>query len=224
MIESVKFYSEGNLIFGNLHLPYENSPCVITLHGLESSKDGYKWPIIAEKLYGQGYACLRFNFRGCGEGSEKSEGEFANLTERIKDYKSALQFLQGANKVDMNRLGAVGSSFGGMVGIAAQDKRIRAIAILATPYKLREKARKVKKSFYKDLEKYDLLKAIKNAPPIMMIYGSLDEYVEHGYKLYENAREPKRIEIIEGADHILSQPEHLNRAIDLILEWFGEHL
>ena len=48
--------------------------------------------------------------------------------------------------------------------------------------------------------------------------------VEHAYKLYEAAPEPKRLEIIEGADHVFSQSKHLNKVIELSLTWFKKHL
>lgn len=244
-MELVTFYSENQQIFGNLHLPFEKSPCVITLHGLESSKDSGKWPTIASGLYDEGYACLRFNFRGCGEGSEKSGGDFedVSLTGRIKDYRSALQFLQDTSKVDIRRLGVIGSSFGGIVAVAAQDERIKAMVTLSTPYKmppfekpqiLKEidkhyellSGRRFRKRFYEDIRKYDLLETIKSAPPILIIHGSLDKVVptEHAQKLYEAAPEPKRLEIVEGADHVFSQSEHLNQVINWSLEWFKKHL
>lgn len=230
MNSGVTFRSENRRIFGNLHLPYEKAACIITLHGLESSKDSGKWPIIASRLYDEGYACLRFNFRGCGEGPEKSEGKFedASLTGRIKDYMSALQFLQDTGKVDTHRLGVIGSSFGGMVAIAAQEKRIKAMITLSTPYKIRFGRPQISKEvgFYEDLRKYDLLKAIRSAPPILVIHGSSDEVVplEHSQKLYEAAAEPKRLEIIGGANHVFSKSEHLNKVIDMSLGWFKKYL
>lgn len=226
------FHSGNQKLLGNLYLPYQNAPCVITLHGLESSKDSGKWPTIAARLTDEGYACLRFNFRGCGRGPEKSEGEFedVSLTGRIRDYKAALQFLQDTNKVDMRRLGVIGSSFGGMVAVAAQDKRIKAMVCLSTPYYLphisRGAGRRFKKGFYDDLRNYKLLEAVRNAPPILILHGSSDEVVPptHAQKLYEAAPEPKRLEIIEGADHVFSHSEHLKKVIDLSLEWFKQYL
>jgi hypothetical protein len=172
------FHSGNQKLLGNLHLPYQNVPCVITLHGLESSKDSGKWPTIAARLTDEGYACLRFNFRGCGSGPEKSEGKFedVSLTGRIEDYKAALQFLQDTNRVDMSRLGVIGSSFGGMVAVAAQDKRIKAMVCLSTPYYLphisRGAGRISKKGFYEDLRTYRLLEAVRNAPPILILHGN----------------------------------------------------
>lgn len=131
----VKFYVSGKMLLGNLHLPYVGAPCIIVLHGLEGSKDTGKWPIIASRLFNEDYACLGFNFRSCGEGLEKSDGMFedACLTSRIEDFKAALQFLHESRKVNVNRLGVVGSSFGGMVALAAQDERVKAMVVMATP-------------------------------------------------------------------------------------------
>ena len=244
-IESVSFYVEGKRLYGNLHLPTsENPPCIIALHGLESSKDDGKWPILASRFCEAGFACLRFSFRGCGEGTEKSEGDFedTSLTDRIKDYEAALRFLGGTGKVDVGRLGIMGSSFGGMVAIAAQNKKIKAMVTLATPYtlprpikpplKIEEgyyvlpSGRRLKEKFFADLQKYDLLHAIKDAPPTLIIHGSKDELVpvEHAYRLYENAKQPKELEIIEGANHTFSQAKDLDKITKLSLKWFKKHL
>jgi len=243
--ELVTFYSETQRIFGNLHLPYEGSPCVVTLHGLESSKDSGKWSTVAARLCDEGYACLRFNFQGCGEGPEKSEGKFEDvtLTGRISDFKSALQFLQDTGKIDMGRLSVIGSSFGGMVAIAARDRRVKVMVTMGTPYKIPRFDKpqipeevgehyelpsdaRFKKGFYEDLRKYDLIEAVRNAPPILILQGSSDEIVplEHAQKLYAAASEPKRLEIIEGADHVFSKSHHLDKVINLSLEWFKKYL
>jgi dipeptidyl aminopeptidase/acylaminoacyl peptidase len=230
MEEVITFYSEEQKVVGNLHLPYEKAPCVVTLHGLESSKDSGKWPTIAARLTDAGYACLRFNFRGCGVGPEKSEGAFedVSLTARINDYKCALRFLKDTKKVDMRRLGVIGSSFGGMVAVAAQDNRIKAMVSLATPCTILQSSAgsRFKKRFYDDLRTYDLLTAVRSAPPILILHGSADGVVplEHAQKLYEAAPEPKRREIVEGADHVFSHRAHLNKVIDLSLDWFKRYL
>ena len=239
----VTFHSEGKKIFGNLDLPRKKAPCIITLHGLESSKDSDKWTTMSFRLSQEGYACLRFSFRGCGDGRERSEGNFKDisLTGRIKDYKSALQFLEDTRKVDMTRVGAIGSSFGGMVAIASQEKKISAITTLATPYKIPRydkqqipkdegkyymlpSGKRFKKSFYEDLKKHELLKSIKSTPPIQIIHGSSDEIVplEHAYKLFGAASEPRRIQIIENADHTFSTG--LDKVIELSLDWFKKYL
>ena len=134
MEQLVAIYNQGQKMFGNLCLPQEKAPCVLMSHGLESSKDGNKWLVLAPRFHDAGFASLRFSYRGCGEGEERSEGEFADtsLTGRISDYKAASDFLQRA-EIDTARIGAIGSSFGGMVVLAAKDERIKVIVALATP-------------------------------------------------------------------------------------------
>jgi len=238
-VEPVSFYSEGRKLLGNLHIPFKGAPCITLLHGLEGHKDSDKWITVASRLSMEGYASLRFNFRGCGEGSEKSEGSFedTNLTARIRDYKAALDFLESSGKVCIKKLGAIGSSFGGMVAIAAQETRIKALVTLATPYRISRNSkiinqskdgeyyvlpsgRKLKKSFFDDLEKYNMLELIKKTPPILIIHGKSDDIVpvEHAYKLYKSAAEPKKLEIIENADHTFSTA--LERVMNLSLQWF----
>ncbi len=245
VVSLVTFYSENQKLFGNLHLPYEKAPCIICLHGLEGSKDNDKWLRFSSRLHDEDYACLRFNFRGCGEGSDKSEGDFedTSLTARIRDYQFALEFLQDTGKVDLKRLGVVGSSFGGMVALAARNRTVKAIVALASPYKIPRfdrplipkkegdyyvlpSGRRFKKGFYDDVKRYDLLRSVKDSPPLLIVQGSSDEIVplEHAYKIYEAASEPKKLELIKDADHVFSQPAHLNTVINLSLEWFNTYL
>ncbi|MEM1586323.1 MAG: alpha/beta fold hydrolase [Candidatus Bathyarchaeia archaeon] len=242
---SVEFYAGGQKIRGNLHIPYVGAPCIVTLYGLEGSKDSGKWPIIALRLFKEGYACLRFNFRGCGEGEERSDGLFedTSLTDRIEDYRAALHFLRESGKINTERIGVIGSSFGGMVAIAAKEKGIKALVLLSTPYVISSlgetkivcgqnayyvlpSGKRLRAKFYEDLKKYNLLEAVREAPPILIIHGSADEIVpvDHALKLYENACEPKKLEIISCADHAFTKAEHLDKAISLAIKWFKKYI
>lgn len=245
MKESITFYSDGLKIRGNLQVPRENAPCVVTLHGLEGDKDEGKWPTVAHELCKNGYACLRFNFRGCGRGKERSEGEFEDLTltARIRDYKSALVFLQTSGRVDTNRVGVIGSSLGGMVAIAAEERRARAVVTLAAPCKIPRykkplipkrkgefyvlpSGRRFREDFYEDMGEYDLCKSVQKAPPILIIQGGSDEIVplSHAQILFNHAKNPRKLEVIAGADHVFSNPKHLKKAIRFALEWFDTYL
>ena len=230
----------------NLNLPQEGAPGVLMSHGLESSKDGDKWLVLSSRLYEAGFASLRFSYRGCGEGEEKSEGEFEDttLTGRVSDYKAAIDFLHQP-RIDMTRLGVIGSSFGGIVALAARDDRIRAIVTLATlfsfpplsvlePRHSQDKdyievgsSKRLKMGFFEDLTKYSISDEIKRIHcPLLIIHGTSDDAVpvEHAYELYKYANEPKRLEIIDGANHVFDKPEHLKRVINLSLEWFERYL
>ncbi|MFC1864661.1 alpha/beta hydrolase [Chloroflexota bacterium] len=248
--ERVEFRSEGYKLIGNLNCPYEKAPCVLLCHGIASSKDSEKWLTFAHNLEDEGYAALRFNFRGCGWGDEWSEGDFQDttLTNRVKDYKAALDFLVSTGKVDASRLGVIGSSFGGLTIIAANDPRPKTYVALATPYKLgtspvmlesfREKGyyeypgaeeprmSRIKETLYDDLESYDMAEAIKKIKhPLLIIHGSKDAIpVSDARILYENANEPKKLEVIEGGSHIFVDTGHLGKVIDLSIGWFKRHL
>ena len=235
------FLVERKTLFGNLHLPKaRNPPCIITLHGLESSKDGTKWPMIATQLCKVGIACFRFSFRGCGEGSQKSEGVFSDttLTNRIKDFSMTLKFLANLKQVNMGKLGVIGSSFGGMVAIASNNTPVHALALLSTPYTLEEimnqlvkgekyyylpSGNKLKREFFIDLQQYDLLENMKTLSPTLIIHGGKDQLVpvEHAIKLYNYSKDPKKIQIIRGANHRFSQIEHREKMCRAITEWFS---
>jgi len=242
----VKFRSQGRVLFGNFCLPHAKAPCIVISHGLESSKDGNKWVALSGRLCDVGFASLRFSYRGCGEGLEKSQGEFEDttLTGRIEDFKAAMEYAMGAG-IDTNRVGIVGSSFGGMIALAACDDRVQSYAVLATPSRphitmceLFERyrngrffdlpsGRRLKEQVLRDTQQYDICKAAAQiGRPLLIIHGSNDETVpvSDAYDLYQCAGEPKRLEIIEGGNHSLDGPGDRERALSLVLKWFNQYL
>ena len=246
MEQSVVIHNQGQKILGNFYLPYEGAPCIVMSHGFESSKDGNKWPVLSARFYDAGFASLRFSYSGCGEGEEKSEGEFEDttLTGRVLDYRVVVDFIH-QTKIDRMRLGVIGSSFGGMAALAARDDRIKAMVTLATPssfpspsqeelghirrkgYFELESGRRLRVDFYDDLCQYNICDEVKKiCCPLFIIHGSLDEVVptEHAYKLYSHANEPKRLEVIEGANHTFDKPGNLEKVINLSIEWFKTYL
>ncbi len=217
------------VLAGVFHSPREEaSTCIITCHGLYSSKDSEKYVGIARRFCGEGLAVLRFDFRGCGE----SGGQFedTSLTGRMEDLESALDFVQ---EQGYESVGVMGSSLGGTVAVltAAKDRRVKALVTWATPCHLdelfREGGIKSLEKLMQDIGKYDVIKAVKEVHcPVLIVHGSLDEQVplSHAEVLYENANEPKDIQIIEGADHRLTDPSHRRRAVELTLDWFKRYL
>ena len=69
----------------------------------------------------------------------------------------------------------------------------------------------------------EAVKKIKH--PLLIIHGSKDAIpVSDARRLYENANEPKRLEIIEGGSHIFVDTGHLGKVIDLSIGWIKEYL
>lgn len=224
-------FGDGRLA-GVLHSPYKEAlACIVTCHGLYSSKDSEKYISIAHRFIQaskQAFAVFRFDFTGCGE----SEGNFKDttLTRRIEDLEYALDFLE---QQAYENIGVMGSSLGGCVSIltAEKDRRIKALTTWATPYYFKElftkEAVRDLPKLWRDIQRYNMAKAVKKVNcPIMIIHGSSDELVpiSHAYALHDNANEPKVIRIIEGGDHRFTNPSHRKRAIELTLGWFKSYL
>jgi len=148
----------------------------------------------------------------------------------LEDLEGALDFVQAQG---CESVGVMGSSLGGTVAVltAGKDGRVKALVTWATPCHLDELFRgeviKGLEKLRRDAKKYDVSKAVKEVHcPFLIVHGSLDEQVplSHAEVLYENANEPKGIQIIEGADHRLTNPIHRREAVELTLNWFKRYL
>lgn len=244
--QSVEFSVDGYALRGDLITPASDAPCVLMSHGFEASKDGTKWSFLAPRLVERGYAVLKFNYRGCGYGPEASDGLFEDttLSARIIDYRAALDFLQSAD-VDAHRIAVVGSSFGGEIPIAAQEPRVKAYVLLATPsrpqtitdeqlaecndtgYVALHSGKRLKLAYFEDGAQYDLCRLAGTLNrPVLIIHGSLDHDVpvEQARELYAHAREPKMLKILQGAEHALRRSEDMDRILDLTLRWLESYL
>ena len=246
VMDVVTFFSQGHKIIANSSIPFNGAPGVIMSHGMEGSKDGAKWQLLAVKLYEAGIASLRFNYRGCGEGKDQSEGKFEDTTlgSRIQDFKAALDYFHGT-PINNSRLGVIGSSLGGVIAIAAWDKRIKAMVTLATPYRLLmptdsqlgniqendyinlPTGRKIKTKFFEEMRHYDGGHDIGQVKcPILVIHGTADEVVpvDQSRQYYDKANEPKKLERIQGGKHSLDEPTVLQHVVDLAIDWFKRYL
>ena len=129
---AVTIPSAGLKLSGVVHVPDDVRPgerraAFLVLHGFGSNKNSSNTMEPTKVLTSLGYVVLRFDMRGCGE----SEGERGNLIclEQVEDTSSALTFLAKHPAVDPNRIGVIGSSFGGAVAAYAGgvDPRVAAV-------------------------------------------------------------------------------------------------
>jgi len=194
---------------------------VIFCHGRFGSKDpDLKYvPFFRE----EGYHTFLFDFRGHG----KSEGSYSSFGyyERL-DLLGAIDLLQSKGT---SRLGVLGFSFGGAVGIAtaAQSEAILAVVSDGGFTELRKvvEAGSRKKDFPPllvalvvpltlwmagrrlgcNLSEADPLRWVDKIAPraLLLIHGAEDPYIsgEDVHRLYEAAGEPKELWIVAGAGH-----------------------
>lgn len=224
---------EGQKISLALHLP-ENTPafCVVACHGLGASKGSDKYLLLGREFPRGGLALCRFDFRGCGE----SDGSYAEGTVagRIRDLRTVLDLLAGHPDLD-GRFGLLGSSMGGFVALfAAREMRTPIPTVTWNcPATLRGLEGKrdgdvagLGPAFFAEL----LTRRYADAPPgvpwTLTIQGDRDEVVPpaHGPMLYVQAAPPRRLVILEGADHRLTEMAHRMRAVEESLRWFEKYL
>jgi uncharacterized protein len=129
---TVTIASAGLRLAGTLRVPDklpsgERRAAFLVLHGFGSNRSSSN-VLAPSKVLGElGYVTLAFDMRGCGE----SEGEHGRVIclEQVEDTRNALTLLTRQACVDPQRIGVIGSSFGGAVAVyaAGVDDRFAAV-------------------------------------------------------------------------------------------------
>lgn len=253
--ENVIFENKGEKLSGVLHTPEEQTKSVVIIcHGFAGDKNGFKNKNIrvAKKLCVNGFAVLRFDFRGCGA----SDGNFVDITisSEADDLRAAINFVQN---LGYEKIGVIGGSLGGFVSILANDPRVKSMVLWAPAIALKEvfiKSGKITQQMINEaltkgytnyktsggrevelgkelikeittLEIFDIIKRITY--PIMVIHGNKDDVVDYRYseKYIRYASGQKEFKIIPGADHNFSNtPEHEQQLMEATVEWFNKWL
>jgi dipeptidyl aminopeptidase/acylaminoacyl peptidase len=129
--------------------PGEKRPAILFCAGTGGTKKGTGarlGPILAAR----GYVALAFDYRGWGESESQlmavekqpvpdEKGEMTikvkalrwqmNYTDQTEDIRAAISFLSGEPAVDANRIGIMGSSYGGglVTWVAGNDPRVKCV-------------------------------------------------------------------------------------------------
>jgi uncharacterized protein len=155
----------------------------------------------AQALHLRGIPVLRFNFRGAGQSGgvhDRGKGE-------QDDVRAALDYL--ATEFPRTAILLAGFSFGSMVGlrVGCADQRVSDLIGLGLP-----------------VDHSDLTYLRGCAKPKLIVQGGDDQFGSriNVAELFATLPEPKRLVIIEGADHFFAgQLEKVRTAID---SWLDE--
>jgi alpha/beta superfamily hydrolase len=159
-----------------------------------------------------GFPVLRFNFRGTG----LSEGEHDHGNGEVDDVRAALDWLDSNLHLP---LVFSGFSFGAAVGLraACQDARVRSVIGVGTPVSPvaadSEEPRVYTFDFLRDCAK-----------PKLFVSGARDQFGPRAKlgELIAAMPEPKKLVLVEGADHFFEGRLHELRAA--IETWVKETL
>jgi fermentation-respiration switch protein FrsA (DUF1100 family) len=219
-------------VVGVLHLPDELPvPCVIACHGMGASKDSEKYLQLGRELPAAGLALARFDFRGSGESDGLARE--ATIESRLADVEAVLARLTEAPDLD-GRFGLLGSSLGGYVALWAASRVAADIPLPVVtwnaPAALRELAHadpgEAGAALAAEVRRGARAEAPAGVARVLVIHADRDEVVPpaHGRALFDRARDPKRLRMIAGADHRLTDPAHRLDALDESRRWLLAHL
>jgi len=163
-------------------------------------------------LNGFGFPVLRFNFRGTG----LSQGEHDHGEGEVDDVRAALDWLDSEFHLP---LVFAGFSFGAAVGLraACSDARVHALIGLGMP--VAPLAAEIGES---PVYTFDFLADC--AKPKLFISGARDQFGPRTKleALVASVPEPKKLIVIEGADHFFGgRLRELRKAIEA---WLGEQV
>lgn len=233
-----------------LELPVDQKAHNIALfaHCFTCNKDLAVVRNLSRALTQAGFGVMRFDFTGLGRsGGEFSDTSFANNIQDIIDVAAYLDEHYVAPTL------MIGHSLGGAAAIVAGNQlaSIKAVATIGAPasvghvahlfeqhleeikesgtaeVKIGGRSVKIGQEFIDDLESRDLIKITKTLKkPILIAHSPQDTVVgvENASALYQAAFHPKSFLSLDGADHMLSNPEDSIYVGNVLASWAKRYL
>lgn len=221
---------------------------VLFAHCFTCSKDLLAARAVAGALVDAGYAVLRFDFTGLGQ----SQGDFkdTSFSTNVDDLIDAAEFLEARGGAP--RL-LVGHSLGGAAVLRAAPKipSVRAVATIAAPsdpahvshlfgevtealaergeveVKLAGRPFTIRQDFLDDLRAHPMPEVIGQlGRALLVMHAPRDQTVgiEHASTIFTAAKHPKSFVSLDGADHLLTNPEDARFAGSMIAGWAGRYV
>lgn len=239
--------SKGNNLCGILSNPTlsKEKPVIILCHGFSTSKDSQTYKRLEEILNNHQISTFRFDFFGHGE----SEGKLEDITisEAVDDILNAIPFLEKEGYFKIGLFGSSFGGISSIIAASkTNDLFILALKSPVSNYKEKGLVTKTKEeleewrekgyryyesgdgrklrlnyTFFEDFENNDGYEAAKKIKiPTLIVHGDKDGAVPvEQSKKTTNLIKNCRLEIIKGADHRYSNPEHFEKMIGLISQF-----
>lgn len=232
--ESVSFKNRDGHKLHGWFFPARCRPAgtLIHLHGNAGNITGHFQHVAW--LPQAGWNVLAFDYRGYGQ----SEGRMTRAGS-IADAHAALDYLLSRPDVDRSRIAAFGQSLGGAIGIvlAAERSEIRGLATdgafddyrRIASWHVRRNPLLLAVAWWvpgvlmsKGYDPIDYVGRI-SPRPLLILHGTADRVVDPrmARRLFDAAREPKELWLIEGADHYGALQDHADDARRRLLAFFN---
>jgi len=232
-VERVHFTGgQGDSLAARLDLP-AGPPRAFALfaHCFTCGKDLRSAGRLSSALTGAGFGVVRFDFTGLGS----SEGEFANtnFSSNTADLLAAIDWLRSEYAAPQL---LVGHSLGGaaVLAIAGAVDEVNAVVTIGAPadtehvtelfdesideiaargevcVSLAGRPFTITQQFLDDLTEHRIVERVAEMrKPLLVMHSPIDNTVgvENAARIFEAARHPKSFMSIDGADHLLSDPD-----------------
>jgi len=240
---------DGHALAARLDMP--EGPHLATAlfaHCFTCSKDIPAARRIAARLAGAGIAVLRFDFTGLGH----SGGEFENtsFSSNVTDLGRAAAALAERGMAPGLM---IGHSLGGAAVLAAAGgiDSVRAVVTIGAPFdpghvthnfegalerieaegaaevKLGGRAIRIGQGFVEDVRAERLVPRIESLRrALLVMHAPRDPVVgiENAAAIFEAARHPKSFVTLDGADHLVTDPDDAEYAAGVIAAWAARYL
>ena len=252
MSESLKISfttKDGSVLAGRLEkADRDHGVYALFAHCFTCSKDIAAASRISRALTAHNINVLRFDFTGLGN----SEGDFANtnFSSNVQDLVCAADFLRVNYQAPQL---IIGHSLGGAAVLAAANQILeaRGIVTIGSPFdpehvadnfkadleeikskgeaevKLAGRKFRIKKQFIDDLASQSMTENIAHMRKALLVFHSpQDEIVgiENARAIYAAAKHPKSFISLDGADHLLSDPQDSTYVAGAIAAWASRYL
>ncbi len=194
--ETIKIKCDDNVKISVVYLNNNNAEyTLLYCHG-NATDMGYNMPLF-EMLYNANFSVFAFDYHGYGTSEGKPNEENCYL-----DVEASYKYLIGTLKIPPNKIIVLGRSVGGGPATYIAEKKSVSGLILISPFL--SAFRVVTVYPILPFDKFPNISRIANINcPLLIIHGENDNVIpfNHGVKLFQAAKEPKRKYWIKNAGH-----------------------